>query len=93
MVMSTLNISMPEAMRQFVEAQAAAGSFSASEYIRHLIRLDEQRALEQQRELWGRLLAVSEAEINEGKLSHITVDALIEQSAAKLNRRGKRLKK
>ena len=37
--MTTLNISLPDSLRQFVEAQVERGGYStASEYIRHLIR-------------------------------------------------------
>ena len=37
--MASLNISLPDPMRAFVEAEVAKGGFgTASEYIRHLIR-------------------------------------------------------
>ena len=37
--MTTLNISLPESMRDFISEQVAKGGYStASEYIRHLIR-------------------------------------------------------
>ena len=42
--MSTLNISLPEAMRAFVEQRVGEGGYSsASEYIRQLIREDQKR--------------------------------------------------
>jgi len=42
--MTTLNISLPEPMRAFVEEEVAAGSYSAvSEYIRTLIRQAQER--------------------------------------------------
>jgi antitoxin ParD1/3/4 len=42
--MSTMNVSLPDEMRDFVERQVRAGSFStSSEYIRALIRRDEAR--------------------------------------------------
>jgi antitoxin ParD1/3/4 len=42
--MTTLNISLPEAMRVFIDEEIARGEFStASEYIRHLIREDQKR--------------------------------------------------
>lgn len=38
-IMTSLNISLPDSMRQFVEEQVAAGGYStASEYVRELIR-------------------------------------------------------
>jgi antitoxin ParD1/3/4 len=43
--MTSMNISLPEEMKAFVEEQLARGGFStASEYIRHLIRKDQNRA-------------------------------------------------
>ncbi len=42
--MATMNISLPEALRRFVEARAVARYGSVSEYIRELIREDERRA-------------------------------------------------
>lgn len=42
--MSTMNISLPEPLRQFVEAQVAArNSGTTSEYVRELIRRDQDR--------------------------------------------------
>ncbi|MBZ0253906.1 MAG: type II toxin-antitoxin system ParD family antitoxin [Candidatus Methylomirabilis sp.] len=42
--MATLNISLPDEMRAFVDEQASGGSFSTpSEYVRHLIREDRKR--------------------------------------------------
>ncbi len=45
--MSTLNISLPQSMRAFIEQQIAQGGYStASEYIRGLIRGDQKRVAE-----------------------------------------------
>ena len=42
--MSTMNISLPEALRSFVERQVnARGYGSLSEYVRELIRKDQDR--------------------------------------------------
>ena len=42
--MTTLNISLPEQMRTFIESQVSKGSYStASDYIRDLIRDDQKR--------------------------------------------------
>ncbi|MBX7256720.1 MAG: type II toxin-antitoxin system ParD family antitoxin [Candidatus Hydrogenedentes bacterium] len=42
--MTTLNISLPDSMRSFVEKQVEAEGFStASEYVRALIREDQRR--------------------------------------------------
>ena len=43
--MTTLNISLPEPMRAYVDQQVAQGGYStASEYIRQLVREDQKRA-------------------------------------------------
>ena len=43
--MATMNVSLPEPMRDWVEAQARAGRYSsASDYVRDLIRRDQERA-------------------------------------------------
>lgn len=43
--MSTMNISLPESQRSFVDQQVIdRGYASCSEYIRHLIRLEQDRA-------------------------------------------------
>ena len=42
--MSTMNISLPEALKSFVDQQVSArGYSSASEYVRELIRKDQDR--------------------------------------------------
>ena len=42
--MATMNISLPDALREFVEEQVAEGGYStASEYVRELIRQDQKR--------------------------------------------------
>lgn len=42
--MATMNISLPEAMKNWVEQQAKDGSYSnASDYVRGLIRRDQAR--------------------------------------------------
>ena len=45
--MTTMNISLPESLRGFVEQRAASGFGSASEYIRSLIREDEKRSAQE----------------------------------------------
>lgn len=42
--MQTMNISLPDAMKHFIEGQVAAGGYSsASEYVRALVRDEQQR--------------------------------------------------
>ena len=53
--MATINISLPEGMRSFVEEETSHGGYSsASEYVRGLIR--EAQTAKAQRELETRLL-------------------------------------
>jgi antitoxin ParD1/3/4 len=42
--MATMNISLPDPMKSWVETQAATGRYSnASDYVRDLIRRDQER--------------------------------------------------
>lgn len=43
--MATMNVSLPDAMKHWVEAQTRGGRYSnASDYVRDLIRRDQERA-------------------------------------------------
>jgi len=43
--MTTMNVSLPDRMKQWVEQQALSGHYAnASDYVRHLIRRDQERA-------------------------------------------------
>jgi antitoxin ParD1/3/4 len=49
--MESMNISLPEPLKKFVDGQIAAGRYSsASEYVRELIRQDEKRKAEERLE-------------------------------------------
>ena len=49
--MESMNISLPEPLKQFVDGQIASGRYSsASEYVRELIREDEKRKAEERLE-------------------------------------------
>lgn len=49
--MQTMNISLPEPLKAFVDAQITAGRYSSvSEYVRELIREDERRRAREQLE-------------------------------------------
>jgi antitoxin ParD1/3/4 len=46
MAMTSLNISLPEALKKYVECQVASGDWGTpSEYVRELIRQDKERRL------------------------------------------------
>ncbi len=43
--MATMNVSLPDAMKDWVDGQTTAGRYSsASDYVRDLIRKDQERA-------------------------------------------------
>lgn len=43
--MATMNVSLPDPMKDWVESQMKDGKFSnTSDYVRHLIRRDQERA-------------------------------------------------
>ena len=49
--MQTMNISLPDPMKQYVEEQVSAGAYSsASEYVRELVRADQKRHAKEQLE-------------------------------------------
>jgi antitoxin ParD1/3/4 len=49
--MQSMNISLPDPLKQFVDGQIAKGRYSsASEYVRELIRADEKHKAEEQLE-------------------------------------------
>lgn len=49
--MQSMNISLPDPLKQFVELQIASGRYSSvSEYVRELIREDEKRRADQRLE-------------------------------------------
>ena len=49
--MQTMNISLPDPMKQYVEERVSAGAYSsASEYVRELVRADQKRHAKEQLE-------------------------------------------
>ena len=56
--MATMNVSLPDAMKEWVEGQAGTGRYSnASDYVRDLIRRDQSETEDEQR--WLRELDAS----------------------------------
>ena len=50
--MTTMNISLPEAMRAYIDQKVSLGGYStASEYVRQLIRADQKAAAQERLEL------------------------------------------
>jgi antitoxin ParD1/3/4 len=86
--MESMNISLPEPSKQFVDGQIASGRYSSvSEYIRELIREDEKRKAEERLEtLLLEGLQGEEAELTREDWSAIRKEARLRVAATK-NRR------
>ena len=66
--MTTMNISLPDSMRAFIEQKIAQGGYStASEYIRQLVREDQKRAAQ---ERLGQLLLEGIDSGPSGEMTH-----------------------
>ncbi len=49
--METMNVAIPESMKAFVQQQVAKGGYSSvSEYVRSLIRVDQERRVQERLE-------------------------------------------
>lgn len=85
--MQTMNISLPEPLKEFVDHQIAEGRYSSvSEYIRELIRDDEKRKAE------GRLeaLLLEGLESEESELTRQDFDAIRREAVSRLKLRKKK---
>jgi len=87
--MPSMNISLPDPVKEFVDGQIAQGRYSsASEYVRELIRADEKRKAEEQLEtklLEG--LNSAEAELTTADWTAIRQEALARIQARSKKRR------
>jgi antitoxin ParD1/3/4 len=83
--MQSMNISLPDPLKQFVDGQIAQGRYSsASEYVRELIRADEKRKAED--ELEAKLLEglrSSKAALTTADWKEIRAEALAKVAAKK----------
>jgi antitoxin ParD1/3/4 len=81
--MATLNLSLPDAMKAWIEAQAKGGRYNnASEYVRDLVRRDQS-----EREKLERL----QAAVDQGRRSGIsdrTADDILTAAKAELGDEG-----
>jgi len=92
--MSTLNVSMPESMRKYIEEQAAEGEFTTSEYVRHLVRMDQERKTQERRAQMAQYLALCEQQIARGEIVTQDMDEMLAEFQAEYKaRRKKRSKK
>ncbi len=75
--MATLNISMPDQMRQFIETRVKMGEYqSASDYMRDLIRHDKEEM--------DQLLVEG---LESGESSELNMDTLRERALVALNKK------
>ena len=85
--MSTLNISLPDSMRKFVETQAEHGDFTASEYVRHLIRTEQES--QKRRAMVREYLALCEHQIAVGDCGEWDMDEMLAEFERDYKRRKK----
>ena len=83
--MQSMNISLPDPLKQFVEGQISTGRYSsASEYVRELIRADEkQKAADQLEALLLDGLNSTESELTPANWSAIRKEALAQVKKAR----------
>lgn len=83
--MQSMNISLPEPLKEFVDGQITSGRYSSvSEYIRELIREDEKRKAEERLEaLLLEGLQGKEAALTRGDLNAIRKEALAQLKGRK----------
>jgi antitoxin ParD1/3/4 len=85
--MQSMNISLPEPLKKFVDGQIASGRYSsASEYIRELIREDEKRKAEERLET----LLVEGLQSEEAELTRDDWSAIRKEAGARVAARKKR---
>lgn len=81
--MATMNVSLPAAMKDWVEVQVGTGRYSnASDYVRDLIRRDQER---------GGKIAAMQTLVDEGLASGLgtrSMDELLQVARAKSSGRG-----
>ena len=84
--MQTMNISLPEPLKEFVDHQIAEGRYSsASEYIRELIRNDEKRRAQERLEA----LLLEGLEDDETELTPEDFASILNEALVRLKRRKK----
>jgi antitoxin ParD1/3/4 len=81
--MATMNVSLPDPMKDWVEAQAKSGRYSnASDYVRDLIRRDQERA-DKLAELQKRLTEGLESGVSDRTMDDVLKTARQQAKAAR----------
>jgi antitoxin ParD1/3/4 len=88
MAMTSMNISLPEELKKYVEAQTKAGYSTPSEYLRELIREDQKRRAQQRLEelLLEGLNSGGPVLADEKFWSNLKAEALAQMEARRKNR-------
>lgn len=82
--MQSMNISLPDPLKKFVDGQIAEGRYSSvSEYMRDLIRADEKRKAEERLET----LLLEGLNSDETEFTREDWDAIRKEALAKINRK------
>ena len=81
--MSTINLSLPDPLREYVEVRAAQGNFSFSEYLRQLIRDDKKRVEIEERDMLWELLAIGVKQLDDGETVDIDAAGVVAQGRAR----------
>ncbi len=86
--MTSMNISLPEELKQYVEAQTKAGYSTPSEYVRDLIREDQKRRAQQRLEqlLLDGLASGEPTVADEQFWAHLKSEALNQMKARRKSR-------
>jgi antitoxin ParD1/3/4 len=76
--MATMNVSLPDAMKAWVEAQTEDGRYSnSSDYVRDLIRRDQER-----RQAWAEIQAEVDKGLASGPAEPFDFDAFLARKRA-----------
>jgi antitoxin ParD1/3/4 len=82
-VMATMNVSLPDPMKDWVEAQAQTGRYSnASDYVRDLIRRDQER-ISKLAELQKLITQGLESGVSDRSISEVLEAARKQEEAAR----------
>ena len=91
--LTTMNVSLPTALRDFVQKQVDSGGFAnASEYVRHLIREEQHRLTadpELERLLWEGINSGPPREVNDEFWADVKKNARRRAAAIRASRRKK----
>lgn len=81
--MSSLNVSLPQEMRMYIEQKAEEGSYTESEYIRHLIRQDMKSTEMERMNLLKEYLKISVSQLDNGDYGTLSIDEIIKHGRAR----------